>query len=408
MRKSGIKKTASLVGSLLISLYAAELVLSFFPAISSQSTTEILKQLARARGWPFDDRAKWEAVEDQRKSDKNWYPAVGSSNFTVGGSLNISGNQVIPLTGVANANILYCNESGFYTTYASDEFGFHNPAGIWQKTGKVDIAFVGDSFTNGACVRQGEGFVDRIRQLYPQTVNLGAGGNGPLSELAAIKEYLMDRKLGYVFWVYAEENDLSDLFQSEVKQPILMKYVNEEGFSQHLISNRDAINSTMISLLNEQLEDAKSAARSHSSVTHHLLLRNIREALFKLETSYSRPQTATYKLDLFRAILAISKSDVERNGGRLVFVYLPEFARYGSDPDSGKRSGAPMREEVLNLVKSLDIDVIDIDSAFRQLDDAKSVFPFEVHNHYNAGGNMIVACEILRYLSRKDSNVCSK
>jgi hypothetical protein len=91
-----------------------------------------------------------------------------------------------------------------------------------------------------------------------------------------------------------------------------------------------------------------------------------------------------------------------------VFVYLPEFARYGSDSDSEKMSGASMKEEVLNLVKSLDVDVIDIDSAFRQLDDAKSVFPFGVHNHYNAGGNMIVAGEILRYLSRKDSNACRK
>jgi hypothetical protein len=81
------------------------------------------------------------------------------------------------------------NENGPCTIYDNDEHGFHNPRGIWKRD-HINIAAFGDSFTHGACVPSGRNFVALIRQHFPATLNLGIGRNGPLLELASLKEYL--------------------------------------------------------------------------------------------------------------------------------------------------------------------------------------------------------------------------
>jgi hypothetical protein len=334
-----------------------------------------------------------------RLTGESWYPSVSPTNFVGGKTLTVAGNPILPLGGVANANILYCNESGLYSTYTSDEYGFHNPRAIWQDHKKFTNVFVGDSFTNGSCVMAGEGFVDRTREVFPATVNLSATGNGPLSALAVIKEYLQDRDLGFVFWVYFEGNDLSDLHNKEIKEPILMRYLDESEFSQGLIANRDNINSKMISFVNDELVKTEEQAETSGGFRNHIALGSTRVTLFKLKNSFVDVKPTEYNLDLFGSILDTAKSSV-MNGGRLVFIYLPDYARYDGNRIT-KGSAAHMKADVIALVRSLDIDTIDIDAAFSQLDDPKSVFTFGVHNHYNAGGNLIISGEILRYVSKK-------
>lgn len=393
-----VKKFILLLFSVVFSLYLAEMILSFFPTISSQNSMAILEYRTSSRGLPVDRRERWEAVTDLRNTGESWYPSV-SPNVFMNGNFNVEGNAVVPLGGVINSNILYCNESGQYTTYTSDEYGFHNPVNVWHSE-KLENVFIGDSFTNGSCVMPGEGFVDRIREIYPATVNMAATGNGPLRELAGIKEYLNDRKSGYVFWVYFEENDLADLHNEEAAEPILKRYLNEEGFTQGLIRNRDAINKQMISFIDRQLEAEKRKPRQPEDLTDRILLRSTKETLFRLKNSFIHPQPANYDLKLFGTVLSEAKKSIEPNGGELVFIYLPGHARYDGNKGS-KSSAAHMKNEVIGMVNSLGIDVIDIDKAFSQLDDPRTVFTFSVHNHYNAGGNLIIAGEILRYLKKQ-------
>ena len=84
--------------------------------------------------------------------------------------------------------------------------------GIW-KSNKLDIAIVGDSFTHGYCVPTNTQFVSLIRKQYPSTLNLGMGGNGPLVELATLREFLPPFKPKIVLWVYFEGNDYSELHE---------------------------------------------------------------------------------------------------------------------------------------------------------------------------------------------------
>src|SRR4030095_17214981 len=103
--------------------------------------------------------------------------------------ITIDGAEVLPLNGISNRVTVLCNETGKYAIYDSDARGFHNPKGIWESS-RMSIAALGDSFAIGACAPSDENFVALIRARYPNTLNLGMLGEGPLIMLAALKEYL--------------------------------------------------------------------------------------------------------------------------------------------------------------------------------------------------------------------------
>src|SRR5207247_9302785 len=84
----------------------------------------------------------------------------------------------------------------------------------------------------GFCIPSGKNFADLIRQRYPATLNLGMGGNGPLIELATLKEYLTVSRPRLVLWVYYEGNDFQDLAK-ERRHHFLMQYLMKE-FRQDL------------------------------------------------------------------------------------------------------------------------------------------------------------------------------
>ena len=113
----------------------------------------------------------------------------------------------------------------------------------------MTIAAVGDSFTVGACVPSDKNFVAVIREHYPDTLNLGMLGEGPLTMLAALKEYLPFLKPKVVLWFFFEENDFVELLQ-ESKTPLLTNYLKDD-FNQDLF-NRQADIDQALSIYVEQ------------------------------------------------------------------------------------------------------------------------------------------------------------
>ena len=101
-------------------------------------------------------------------------------------------------------------------------------------------------------------------------------------------------------------------------------------------------------------------------------------------------------VDLFREILSEAQSRVSAWGGTLYFVYLPGFARYDNYWDMASEE----RPRIMNLVRMLDIPLIDIDPAFQAQKDPLSLFPFREPGHYNEKGHQLVAEEVLKIISR--------
>ena len=73
-------------------------------------------------------------------------------------------------------------------------------------------------------------------------LNLGISGNGPLIEYATLREYL-DTNVKKVLWVYYEGNDIGGL-KYELTNNILIKYLNDNNFTQNLKFRQNEINDT--------------------------------------------------------------------------------------------------------------------------------------------------------------------
>ena len=67
----------------------------------------------------------------------------------------------------------------------------------------VDIMLTGDSFTAGYSVHADENIAALLRSSGFSTINVGkAGSNGPLIELAVLKEYAEPLEPKIVLWLY--------------------------------------------------------------------------------------------------------------------------------------------------------------------------------------------------------------
>ena len=167
-------------------------------------------------------------------ADALGYGSAGSGQSTAADGL-------LPLGGISSTLTLLCNQ-GQVVSYTSDEHGFRNPGGIWSSP-RADIAAVGQSFAQGYCVRDGKGFVDRLRTPNLVTLNLGMSGQSSLLQLAAIKEYLPRYEPKTVLWIFTEGIDLPDLYV-EATHPIARRYL-DPTFSQHLLTRQMEIDAAL-------------------------------------------------------------------------------------------------------------------------------------------------------------------
>ena len=417
---------AILCVSFAVSIYAGELFLTFTDAASLaarpiwggdqvQKRKHEVRKLAREFGVEFDTRTKLEVIRDLRARGIDAVPSITPQGLlrkqedgSMTSAFNIDGNEVLPLGGVSHRVTVFCNETGEYLIYKSDEHGFHNPKGIWQLD-RLPIVAVGDSFSLGGCVSSDKGFVALIRNRYPGTLNLSMAGEGPLTMLAALKEYAPAVEPRTVLWFYYEENDIEDLKEEE-QSPLLMRYLGND-FSQNLLSRQDEIDKAvlahiegaMIKELAEEQQEVADGAAMTPKVMAIAKLSKLRQklglALGTHATEKSRSSAATEaELELFQTVLSQAKATVAGWGGKLYFVYLPAWQRYGNLQAAGK-SAVKYHDRVLSLVKKLGIPIIDVHPAFQAQNDPLSLFSFRRFGHYNAQGHRVVAEEVLRVIS---------
>ncbi len=387
-----------------ISVFACEYLMQFY---FSQTEEKTNLEWARQQGLSFDTRTPLQVLEDLKNTGEEYYLVVQASSFRrlYNRPLLINEKEVIPFGGVANVNTLLCNESGTYVTYDSDEFGFNNPPGVWKNKNKTNLYFVGDSFTQGRCVPREDTFVDRVRKQFPDTIAMGISNNGPLSELGSLREYLHDLKTSYVFWMYFEGNDLTNL-NEEKGSPILMNYL-EPNFSQQLKKNFGAINASLKSYMNTLVEEEKNKIHKtqikeetkniwQNMWTHPLNF--FFPSIYSLAKKTFTLKKENYKflvdMELFEKVMRQAKSFVNETGGKLVFVYLPSYESFAGL----KTIGALAKKDVLQIIEKINVDFIDMEAEFEKLKDPKSVFPFRKKNHYNVLGNFLIAEQIIKYL----------
>jgi hypothetical protein len=166
----------------MVSAYGFELVLSYFFVSPMKGVMNLLstsndkkrkaEDLTAKFGVQIDTRIATEVLDDLWKSGIDAVPImtpanhlfVGKPDGSVMSAIQVDGNEVIPLAGVSGKVTVLCNEGGQWVDYRSDEHGFNNPNKIWHSH-RVDIAALGDSYTQGYCVPPEKNFVSIIGQL---------------------------------------------------------------------------------------------------------------------------------------------------------------------------------------------------------------------------------------------------
>lgn len=346
-------------------------------------------EVARSLGIAWDDRSKLEVIDALRAEGRDTWPTVHPLEFH-NLPLQVEGHPVHPLAGIPDVATVYCNEGGQYTVYDSDAHGFNNPKD--QHTLGADLALVGDSFAHGACVPAGHDLGSQLRALSGlRVLNLGYGGNGPLMSLAALSEYAAPLKPKHVVWVHYPANDLSDL-EDEARSVILRRYLTQDGL-QNLKRDTPALDQALRAYAQKAEAKARKAPKPQPTEgvevnkSRPLRLKDVLSLYHLRKQFYLRP-TANPQ-GLFRQVLKEARDRVRAWGGELHFVYLPVVPHYPLD-------ARWRRDEILEIVRELDIDLLDFQQTVEALPDPLVCYNLRITGHFSSEGYRRLAESIVQ------------
>ena len=346
---------------------------------------EILKEKNKYHS--FDFRTQKAVVEDLRKenNNKNIYQAILPNFFFKEPKFF---TELLPLSGISNATTVLCNESGEYSIYQSDRYGFNNPDINYDNNTKERVMLIGDSFVHGACVDQEETLSSQLNKVNIPSFSISYGGNGPLLELATLIEYIHVLKPKIVIWFYAE-NDLPNLV-IEKKSKFLMQYLRKNNFTQNLSQRQNEIDLLWKKILNQNLDvvDYLQVTKKKTFLRNFLrkierafLLKPMRDFLkFYYEKELIQHYETVHKdhLHLYSEILTKVKEISNNHNSSLYFVYLPFL--------SSVVENTRIKKEIINIVNQLGIQIIDFHEYLKNENKPESFFPLGKHGHYNDRG----------------------
>jgi hypothetical protein len=319
-------------------------------------------------------------------------------------------NNLYFLSGISNTLTIHCNESGFFSKYFSDRYGFNNPDYLWSKK-KIEIFLLGDSYVHGACVDSGNDIASHLRDIARKDViNLGWNGNSILKEYATFIEYAKDINFEYVFIFYFESNDLDEL-KDELKNNILKKYLQNKSFSQNLKENNNIINNIKLDTYKNFLEKSKDIYYPEFSFKKKFLfnfikLNNVRYLIFNFinlnlnQNNLSTENLNNASMEDYLLILKKLNQEVLLNNAELVFVYLPKYKQYSTT--FLNKNALIEKKKLLNHIRNMNIKIIDIDYLIsKKISDPLSLYPNRTDGHFNNSGYQFIAKEINNFLEIK-------
>ena len=371
----------------LLAVYATEIYCYYNP-IDLSNHQKARYEAALVNGVAFDKRSKYEVYVNLKKKNSNIVPSFRPVEIIENNEFK--SNQILPLSGISNMLTLGPNENGQYMIYQSDRYGFNNPDYMWDNK-KTKWLILGDSFAQGVAVKQEENIAGNIWRLTKEPViNLGMSGNGPLLELASLKEYGALVKSENVLWIYYEGNDLSHDLNDEIKNKKLYKYLNK-GYTQKLKNKQLEIDELLNNYVNNKIINLIKPQKNYYGI---LKLSNLRRLLMIDRSTENQKEIKS--VDIFYKILKEAKNIVGSWGGNFYFVYLPEYNRYTQkkiDHDLHFK-----RKELIDFISlNLKIDVIDVHKdVFERTEDPLSLYPYRIFGHYNPHGYKKITEAVLR------------
>ena len=295
--------------------------------------------------------------------------------------------ELFPISGISNILTFYDNENGYHSEYISDRYGFNNPDEEWENKFQ-EYVLIGDSLVHGCCVNRPDDMASVLRNLSGKSViNLGYSSNGPLVELASLREFLPNNTKK-ILWFFYEGNDLSDL-NYELSNNTLTKYSEDIQFSQNLINETDKVDKILDNILSSKINEYVDFANESKTFKFKLIgavkFRGIREFI-RITFFQKKPKSFDFIPDdyiysQFKKVLQLAQYEASLNNSKFYVIYLPQYSRYldGFDNNNYHR--------IKSIVEDLDINFIDIDKeVFQKEDNPFDLYPFGLNAHFNEIG----------------------
>lgn len=358
---------------------------------------------ARLQGQSFDTQSRLSRIDELRADGIAAFPQVIPAAFVATDGIRYGQQtlgRLLPLAGLSRTPTVFCNESGEWLVYTSDEHGFRNPPGL-HGADRMDVVLVGDSFTHGQCVSDSENVAGRLRARGLATLNLGISGTGPLMSLASFVEFAQPVRPKVVVWLFFDGNDLRDL-DRERHSSILRAYLRDDT-TQRLRRRQQEVDHRLKSYLSFHLGNGRKAEeeriedeKSRRSLQSFLRLGHLEELATNLgRLPYMGPPATGFPghtpeaqdvRPLLLRILEIARRRAQAWDGEIVFVYLSRGQ--GALDDA-------TRQDLLERVAGLGIRTVNFHQVLEQHPDPLSLFPLRRRLHYNARGYGLLADTVL-------------
>jgi hypothetical protein len=360
--------------------------------IITEPTEVNRSKIAFQQNLEYDRRSTSKVVADMREQGNNAFPAIFPGLLVQHEKGPYSDKKIYPMSGIPDVETVLCNESGQYSIYHSDQYGFNNSQEAWQPN-NIDYAVIGDSFAQGFCVNEDADIASHIRAAGKTALNFGMASSSALMELAIMREFASLKKPSTVVWIYYEGNDAAGL-EEEFENQILTEYL-KPIFSQNLHVRVEESSDRLRYFLFSELDvHRKMLARAQEPKRKEwvdrkqdwaklLRLWHVRKIISD-QFQFQKPIGPAFK-----EVLLLAKSEVESWGGELLFIYLPIMKAVDSKLVTSRT------DEILEIVEDLGIEHLDFETALYGHDDPLSLFPLRTPGHFSESGYKFLAKQIL-------------
>lgn len=369
--------------TLLVTAYALELGLTFYSPESARIADWTAKK--------YDLRTKDEMLGALKEEGKN--PTLSLvPKFLLDEQAT---PPMLPLGGVANRLTIFCNETGHWALYDSDEHGFNNPRGLYYKA-PLDVLVVGESFAQGACIPPEKNLAAQLRKKFPKTLSLGMDASGEITTLASLMEYGPTLRPKKVLWLYAQ-NTLGRA-NSELENATLKHYFQEDNFQQGLLDKQPEIDRLWDEYLAKKMEGHTTQHQSPGVNAYDVAtLRYLRQ--YAAMASYIATQVAhkgneKENLARYKTVLEKARTLTKAWGGEFYFVYV-------STPQAGLDPAASDHEQIMALAKDMGLETIDSYETMKA-QDPLFLNAYKGKGHYNIYGYGLLGWLVLKNFHQHD------
>ena len=333
----------------------------------------LIKTETSAKNDKFSYGDRLDIYENLKKEGQKVTVALFPAFFT-----SEANQKIFPLSGISKIKTIYCNENGYFTIYQSDRYGFNNQDSEWDKT-DIEYLLIGDSHAHGACVNQQDNIAGNLKKKIIKekgVINLGYGGNGPLIELATLREYLPLIKVQRILWIY-HPNDIFDL-RIGLNNKILSNYLSNKKYSQKLYLKQNMLDKNLNQKLLKEVEFQRKFGEK-KKLEKFIKLTNLRKMTIEYEDitlSTIDPKDIDLVVKKFKQTLSYANDFANQNNSKLYFVYLPSYPSFSQKKSTEKiMIGLEKYKEIIKIVSDLDIPLIDVNSEFQNFENPLELWP---------------------------------